>query len=101
MAAGKVLNKRPAIRTRRVAEAEGSSVYLNAGHDSGLEIGTKLTVYKIGRQIKDPTSGLVIGNTEEKGGDVKVVRYFGDDGAVAELTSGALPSAGDLVRLRE
>ncbi len=85
----------------RVADADGSSVYLNAGHDSGVEIGTKMTTYKIGRAIKDPSSGMVIGNTEEKGAEIKVVRYFGDDGSVAELVSGPLPSAGDLVRLRE
>jgi len=85
----------------RVADADGTSVYLNAGSDSGLPIGTKLSVFKIGRAIKDPTSGQVIGNTEEKGADIKVARYFGDDGSVADLTSGPLPSPGDIVRLRE
>ena len=85
----------------RVADADGTNVYLNAGHDSGLEIGAKLTVFKLGRAIKDPMSGQVIGNTEEKGADIKIVRYFGDDGSVAEITSGSPPNPGDLVRVRE
>ena len=85
----------------RVADAEGQSVYLNAGSDSNLPLGTKLTVYRAGRSIKDPTSGMVIGQTEEKIGELKTVRYFGDDGSVAELSSGAMPTAGDIVRVRE
>lgn len=84
----------------RVADVDGQSAYLNAGHDSGLPVGTKLTAYKVGRAIKDPTTGLVIGNTEQKIGEVKVVRYFGDDGSVAEVVSGSLPAAGDICRIK-
>src|SRR6267142_1704389 len=65
----------------RVADVDGQSVYLNAGHDSNLVVGQKLTAYHIGRPIKDPTSGLVIGHTEARVGDLKIVRYFGDDGS--------------------
>jgi curli biogenesis system outer membrane secretion channel CsgG len=83
----------------RVADVDSQSVYLNAGHDSGLPVGQKLTAYHIGRAIKDPTSGLVIGNTETKVGELKVARYFGDDGSVAELASGSMPSAGDIARI--
>jgi hypothetical protein len=73
---------------------------LDAGHDSGVPIGQKLTAYHLGREIKDPTSGLVLGNTEEKVGELKVDRYFGDDGSVASLNSGSMPSAGDIARLK-
>jgi len=85
----------------RVADAEGNSVYLNAGSDSGLPVGSKLTIFRSGREIKDPTTGLVIGNTEEKIGEVKVDRYFGENGSVATLTSGSLPGKGDVARLKE
>lgn len=84
----------------RVADVDSQSVYLNAGHDSGVPVGMKLAVYHAGRPITDPTTGLVIGNTEEKVGDLKVVRYFGDDGSVAELSSGQMPSAGDICHLK-
>src|SRR5579872_3693000 len=72
----------------RVADVDGQNIYLNAGHDSGLPQGTKLIAYHVGRAIKDPTTGLVIGNTEDKVGEIKVQRYFGDDGSVAALNSG-------------
>lgn len=84
----------------RVADAEGSSVYLNAGSESNVPLGKVLEVYKAGREIKDPTTGLVIGNTEEKIGEVKISRYFGEDGSVAELIKGSLPSKGDVARLK-
>jgi len=85
----------------RVADVDGQNIYLNAGSDSGIPIGMKMIVLRSGKEIKDPTSGLVIGNAETKIGEMKVVRYFGDDGSVAELKSGSMPSAGDYARLGE
>jgi len=82
----------------RIADVDGQSIYLNAGHDSGLPQGTKLIAYHVGRAIKDPTTGLVIGNTEDKLGEIKVDRYFGDDGSVAVLVNGTMPSPGDIAR---
>ena len=84
----------------RVADADSASIYLNAGNDSNLPIGKTVELFKIGREIKDPTTGLSIGNTEDKIGEAKVVRYFGDDGSVAELTKGSMPSKGDIARLK-
>jgi hypothetical protein len=46
-------------------------------------------------------SSIVIGNAEDKIGEMKVVRYFGEDGSVAELVSGSMPAAGDVARLNE
>jgi curli biogenesis system outer membrane secretion channel CsgG len=84
----------------RVADVDGQSIYLNAGNDSGVPVGKELTAYRVGRAIKDPTTGLVIGNTEDKIGELKIVRYFGDDGSVAQLLSGQMPAAGDIARLK-
>lgn len=85
----------------RIADVDGQNVYLNAGSDSGLPLGKVLTAYRVGRAIKDPTTGLVIGNTEERLGEIKVNRYFGDDGSVAVVADGATPAAGDIARLKE
>ncbi len=85
----------------RVADVDGQNIYLNAGSESGMKIGQKLMVLRAGKVIKDPTTGLVLGNTEDKIGDMKVTRYFGEDGSVAALSSGAMPSAGDVARLNE
>lgn len=85
----------------RIADVDAQSIYLNAGSDSGLPVGKVLTAYRVGRAIKDPTTGLVIGNTETKLGEIKVLRYFGDDGAVAESVNGSMPAPGDIARLQE
>jgi hypothetical protein len=51
----------------RVAEVvegqDGISLYLNAGHPSGLEIGDILDVYRAGRPITEPETGVRIGRT--------------------------------------
>jgi curli biogenesis system outer membrane secretion channel CsgG len=85
----------------RVADVDGQNIYLNAGSESGMPIGQKLMVLRAGKIIKDPTTGLVIGNAEDKIGEMKVVRYFGEDGSVAELKTGSMPSAGDVARLSD
>ncbi len=83
----------------RVADVDGQNIYLNAGSESGMPIGQKLIVLRAGKVIKDPTTGLVIGNAEEKTGEMKVTRFFGEDGSVAQLTDGTMPAAGDVARL--
>ena len=84
-----------------MADVDGQNIYLNAGSESGMKIGQKLIVLRSGKVIKDPTTGLVIGNAEDKIGEMKIVRYFGEDGSVAQLTSGSNPAAGDVARLPE
>jgi len=85
----------------RVAEVEGDEVYLDAGRESGLRIGTKLAVYHLGKAIKSPTTGLRLGYKENKIGRIKVLRYFGEDGSIAEVVSGDVPSLADLCRLEK
>ena len=83
----------------RVAAVEGNQIYLDAGQASGLEVGQKLTAYHTGKDIVSPTTGLVIGQTEDEIGSLEVTRFFGDDGAIAKVTKGSLPSAKDICRL--
>ena len=84
----------------RVATVEAGKIYLDAGLKSGLEKGTKLKVFHLGKEIKSPTTGLVIGRTEEEIGEAEVASRFGDDGSIAKLKKGRMPSAGDLCRLK-
>ena len=83
----------------RVADVQNGQVYLDAGQESGLKLGQKLTAYHLGRQITSPTTGLVIGFTQDKVGDIQVTDFFGDNGAIAQVTSGPSPSPGDLAKL--
>jgi len=95
------LNKKP--WSCLIAEASGEDIYLNAGHDSGVEIGTKLDCFSQGGEIRDPRSNLVIGRKEEYLGLVEVQRYCGDTGdcSIARLVkaAGGSPKARDICRL--
>ncbi|MBI3292869.1 MAG: hypothetical protein HYZ73_08710 [Elusimicrobia bacterium] len=84
----------------RVAEVSGDQVYLDAGQESGLELGTKLVVYRTGKTIVSPTTGLVVGQTEEELGTLEVERYFGENGTVARVLKGETPGRNDLCRLK-
>jgi len=92
------VNKKP--WSCRVAEVDNDTVYLNAGLASGLEVGKKLKVYHLGKEIKDPTTGLVIGNVENEIAEIEVVRHFGEDGSVAKIIKGSSPSKNDICRLK-
>jgi hypothetical protein len=85
--------------TCRVADIDGPSLYLDAGLRSGLNIGQVLDAVQLGDEIKSPTTGLVIGRKETNVGKVKVVKHFGEDGAMAEVIEGRAPGKGDLLRL--
>jgi curli biogenesis system outer membrane secretion channel CsgG len=84
----------------RIADVDKNTVYLNAGQMSGLRVGTELRVFHLGREITDPTTGLVIGNVEDETAQIKVGRYFGEDGSVAEIINGSAPSKNDVCRLK-
>ncbi|MBI2070370.1 MAG: hypothetical protein HYT79_07170 [Elusimicrobia bacterium] len=91
------INKKP--WSCRVAEVEGPTVYIDAGSESGMENGQKLMVFKLGREIKSPTTGLVIGRTEEKLGEL-VLEEVMDSMSKGRMKGAArAPSSGDLARM--
>lgn len=83
----------------RIAKVQDGTVYLDAGSESGLEIGQKLVAYHLGEEVKSPTTGLVIGRTEEKIAELEIEGFFGEDGSRAVIKSGKAPSDGDVARL--
>lgn len=83
-----------------IAELEGNNIYLDAGIESGLEIGTCLEVYHTGKEVRS-ASGELIGKIEEKIGTIKIVKYFGNNGSIAEIESGSISYKGDICRIAE
>ena len=85
-----------------VADASGDDIYLNAGRDSGVNVGAKLDCYSQGAEIRDPGSNLVIGHREEYLGAVEVDRYCGDMGdcSIARMikAAGGSPKSKDICR---
>ena len=84
----------------RVAKIIGTRIYLNAGRNSGLNLGDIMKVITEGQEIYDPESGAMIGMSQgEVKGTLEVVDYFGDDGAICILHSGGSVTEGDFVQL--
>lgn len=86
--------------TGRVARILGSKVYINAGRQSGLNVGDILKVMTEGQEIFDPESGALLGVSKgQVKGTLEVIDYFGADGAVTILHSGGSVTEGDFVQL--
>ena len=84
----------------RVAKIIGTRIYLNAGRNSGLNLGDIMKVITEGQEIYDPESGAMIGMSQgEVKGTLEVVDYFGTDGAICILHSGGSVTEGDFVQL--
>lgn len=74
----------------RIAAIQGDRIYINVGQISGVNIGDILRVAENGEQIYDPVTGQLIGDAPGRPkGTIEIVSYFGRDGAVAVLHSGA------------
>ncbi|MFH0948673.1 MAG: CsgG/HfaB family protein [Elusimicrobiota bacterium] len=83
----------------RVAEVDENNIYLDAGQESNLKLGTKLVVFSQGKEIRSPDTGMIIGRTEQKLGEIEVVDYFGENGATANVVNGSKPVRGAVCRL--
>ncbi|MDD4974856.1 MAG: hypothetical protein PHY93_10930 [Bacteriovorax sp.] len=84
----------------RVAKIIGTKIYLNAGRESGINIGDILKIITEGTEIYDPETGALIGMSKgDMKGTIEVVDYFGSDGAIAILHSGGQVLEGDFVQL--
>ncbi|MDD0853670.1 hypothetical protein HBN50_11220 [Halobacteriovorax sp. GB3] len=84
----------------RVAKIMGNKIYLNAGRESGINIGDILKVITEGQEIYDPETGALIGVSKgEVKGTIEIIDYVGKDGSVAILHSGGSVHEGDFVQL--
>ena len=82
----------------KVVKVYPKKIYINAGNQSNLEIGTKLDVYKQGERIE--FEGKFLGFVEDKVGEAKVTDYFGEDAAIAEYKGDAFNTPA-VVKLRK
>lgn len=74
----------------RVAMIKNDRLYLNVGRQSGLQVGDILKVLDTSDEVFDPETGESIGKVPgSMKGTLEVVNYFGSDGAIAVVHSGA------------
>lgn len=86
----------------RIAALQGDKIYLNVGQITGLQIGDILKVVEDGTEVYDPEIGYHIGKVNGKvKGTVEVVGYFGQDGAVGVIHSGAGFKENDRIEIYE
>jgi hypothetical protein len=82
----------------KIANVDGGTLYLNAGSDGGVKEGDEFTVYRVGKQIKDPDTGEVLGADETKVGKIRVTAVKGPRLSAATALSGSGFRAGDTIK---
>jgi curli biogenesis system outer membrane secretion channel CsgG len=85
----------------KIAKVAGNKLYINAGRRTGLKVGDKLDVYRVGEAIIDPDTHMKLGTTEDRVGQAIVQRNdLGDkaDMSIAITTSGMGFKQGDVVK---
>jgi curli biogenesis system outer membrane secretion channel CsgG len=85
----------------KIAKVAGNKLYINAGKKTGLKVGDKLDVYRVGEDIIDPDTHVKLGTTEDKVGQAIIQQNdLGDkaDMSVAVTTSGMGFKQGDVVK---
>lgn len=74
----------------RIAALHGDRIYLNVGQISGVRVGDILKVVEDGNEIYDTELGYHVGKVAGKAkGTLEIVGFFGQDGAVSVIHSGA------------
>jgi len=79
-----------------VADATGDTLVLNIGSKAGVKVGDKLSVSRVGREIRDPGTGKVIRRMEDALGEV-VITEVDELSAVGKFKGSAPAGVGDRV----
>jgi curli biogenesis system outer membrane secretion channel CsgG len=82
-----------------VADVSGSTLVINNGTKSGLKVGDKLMVKRVGREIRDPATGKVIRRVEENVGELTVTEAD-EASAVGTFAGTGTVKVGDSVQNR-
>ncbi|MES3022398.1 MAG: CsgG/HfaB family protein [Pseudomonadota bacterium] len=81
-----------------VIDASNGVVYLNAGADRKMAAGTTLGVYRKGKVLTDPGTGVVLDVEFEKIGTIRVVGVR-EKVSTAAVESGETPERGNVLKL--
>ncbi len=81
----------------RVIKMSGNEVYINAGVNSGIQVGDTFTVYRPGEELIDPQTGLSLGSESARVGTVTVTQVQ-DKFSKASTDSACPLKANDIVK---
>lgn len=97
-----LINKKSAaIKWRgKVVTMQGDMVIINAGSESGVQIGDRFSVVRPGEELIDPDTGLSLGSMETKVGEIEVINNALGHGKASQckVISGQGFQRGDIVR---
>lgn len=79
-----------------VADVNGGAMTINAGSSSGVTAGMKLTVFRKGKEIKDPATGEVLDVQTERIGEFTVTTVR--ERIATGVYAGGAAKVGDMVR---
>jgi len=82
-----------------VAENDGGQVFITAGANANMREGATLHVYRKGKTVTDPSTGVVLDNFYDAIGTVQVTQVR-DKISIASVASGNPPQRGDIVKLQ-
>jgi curli biogenesis system outer membrane secretion channel CsgG len=80
-----------------VAAVEGKTIVLNIGAKTGIKVGDKLSLERVSREIKDPSTGKVIRRLSAQIGTIEITDVD-DISAVGNLVTGVGVKVGDLAK---
>jgi predicted small lipoprotein YifL len=83
----------------RIVKVDQGRLFINAGRQSGLQVGQKLRIYGDGDEVIDPTTKMSLGKAQGKlKGIVKITDFFGLDGSICEAVSGSGFAVADMAK---
>lgn len=86
----------------KVIMEQGGKVFINAGANDGLSSGDVFAIYRKGTDLVDPDTGLSLGSTDTKIGEIRVSNPGIGNGKASEcsIVSGDGFEKGDFVRIQ-
>jgi len=84
----------------KVITVQGSSVYINSGAVDGVEVGDTFKVFRQGKALVDPDTGLELGTIDKEVGvlEVKDNTVGSGKASICSIVSGSEFERGDLVK---
>jgi curli biogenesis system outer membrane secretion channel CsgG len=82
-----------------VVENDGGTVYIAAGADRNMQPGMTLHVYRVGKQLTDPSTNAVLETMVDNVGTIQV-QSVSDKVSTCTVTGGNPPARGDILKLQ-
>lgn len=80
-----------------VADITGNTVILNKGSDEGFQQGLKLSIERVTREVKDPSTGKVIRQVTQSMGTIEITESDANS-SVGKIISGGRFQVGDIAK---